>query len=154
LADNETLYAEFRPKNCHFLFLNSALEKSLQPYSYDNIAWPTVASDLVVATDSISDFETHPVLTITDQSRGPFPSQNSSQYKLLFAARPNPFNRGNCFQWKKCLGETIGNMWVDSPEFCGPLGGKSWKSRDGRCIDLLEVPWSIDPKNMPPAQSN
>ncbi|MDR2386684.1 MAG: hypothetical protein LBE80_03745, partial [Deltaproteobacteria bacterium] len=60
-----------------------------------------------------------------------------SDYQVLMAARPNPYNRGNCFQWKKCLGETIGNMWVDTPEFCGPLGGKSWKGRDGKCLDLL-----------------
>lgn len=68
---------------------------------------------------------------------------------VLMAARPNPYNRGNCFQWKKCLGETIGNMWVDAPEFCGPLGGKSWKGLDGACVDLLETPWSVDPRSMP-----
>jgi hypothetical protein len=69
--------------------------------------------------------------------------------EIYLAARPNPFNRGNCFQWKKCLGETIGNMWIASPEFCGPLGGKSWKGQDGQCIDLLDVPWSSDPRNTP-----
>jgi hypothetical protein len=69
--------------------------------------------------------------------------------ETLMAARPNPYNRGNCFQWKRCLGETIGNMWVDSPEFCGPLGGKSWKGQDGQCVDLLETPWSVDPQSLP-----
>jgi hypothetical protein len=68
---------------------------------------------------------------------------------VLTAARPDPRNIGNCFQWKKCLGETIGNMWVDSPEFCGPLGGKSWKAFDGSCLDLLDAPWEDDPRTYP-----
>ncbi|MDR2366661.1 MAG: hypothetical protein LBF58_00905 [Deltaproteobacteria bacterium] len=86
----------------------------------------------------------------------PFPAQAGAKGcplpapDVLVAARPNPYNRGNCFQWKKCLGETIGNMWVDAPEFCGPLGGKSWKGRDGVCRDLMEAPWEIDPRNAPP----
>ncbi|MDR1658550.1 MAG: hypothetical protein LBT47_13565 [Deltaproteobacteria bacterium] len=63
---------------------------------------------------------------------------------VLVAARPNPYNRGNCYQWKKCLGETIGNMWVPTPGYCGPLGGKSWKGEDGACIDLLPTPWSFE----------
>jgi hypothetical protein len=69
--------------------------------------------------------------------------------RIIPAARPSPYNRGNCFQWKKCLGETIGNMWVDSPDYCGPLGGKSWKGQDGRCIDLMDAPWEDDPRTMP-----
>jgi hypothetical protein len=72
------------------------------------------------------------------------------QGRALLAARPNPQNRGNCFQWKRCRGETIGNMWIGDPGFCGPLGGKSWKAPDGRCLDLLEAPWSVDPGTLPP----
>jgi hypothetical protein len=75
---------------------------------------------------------------------------DASGAEILMAARPNPYNRGNCFQWKQCLGETIGNMWVDSPDYCGPLGGKSWKGQDGVCIDLMETPWGIDPRAAPP----
>jgi hypothetical protein len=67
---------------------------------------------------------------------------------ILLAARPNPYNRGNCFQWKKCLGETIGNMWVATAGYCGPLGGKSWKDQQGRCIDLADPPWSTDPSEL------
>ncbi|MDR0356207.1 MAG: hypothetical protein LBJ64_10825 [Deltaproteobacteria bacterium] len=73
--------------------------------------------------------------------------------EILLAARPNPYNRGNCFQWKRCLGESIGNMWVDSPDFCGPLGGKSWKGRDGKCLDLMDVPWEDDPAKRQPRSS-
>ncbi|MDR3205082.1 MAG: hypothetical protein LBV23_10145 [Deltaproteobacteria bacterium] len=65
---------------------------------------------------------------------------------LLLAARPNPYNRGNCYQWKNCLGESLGNMLVETPEFCGPLGGKSWKSEEGECVNLLETPWGIAPE--------
>jgi hypothetical protein len=36
-------------------------------------------------------------------------------------------------------------MPVDDPQFCGPLGGKSWKDFDGRCLDLKEGPRSADP---------
>jgi hypothetical protein len=68
--------------------------------------------------------------------------------EIIIAARPNPYNRGNCFQWKNCLGETMGNMWIEAPNFCGPLGGKSWKGEDGRCINLMEPPWNVDPKDI------
>jgi hypothetical protein len=60
-------------------------------------------------------------------------------------ARPNPYDRGNCYQWKRCLGESLGSMPVERPEFCGPLGGKSWKDFDGRCLDLEEGPRSTEP---------
>ncbi|MDR1576945.1 MAG: hypothetical protein LBT86_01770 [Deltaproteobacteria bacterium] len=80
---------------------------------------------------------------------GPEPSH--AQYwstgppPTLPIARPNPYDRGNCYQWKRCLGESIGSMPVERPEFCGPLGGKSWKDFDGRCLDLKEGPHSADP---------
>jgi hypothetical protein len=60
-------------------------------------------------------------------------------------ARPNPYDRGTCFQWKGCKGESIGAMPVDRPEFCGPLGGKSWKNFDGKCVDLPEGPRASEP---------
>ncbi|MDR1487380.1 MAG: hypothetical protein LBT62_05240 [Deltaproteobacteria bacterium] len=74
--------------------------------------------------------------------------ESAADEVVIIAARPNPYNRGNCFQWKKCLGETIGNMWIETPEYCGPLGGKSWKGPDGRCIDLVNVPWSVSPESI------
>jgi hypothetical protein len=70
--------------------------------------------------------------------------------RLLRAARPNPKNRGDCYQWKRCLGESIGNMPIEAPEFCRPLGGKSWKSPEGRCVDLPAPPWSFEPQSPPP----
>ncbi|MDR1872577.1 MAG: hypothetical protein LBS60_11775 [Deltaproteobacteria bacterium] len=69
--------------------------------------------------------------------------------QIIPCARPNPYDRGNCFQWKGCKGESIGSMPVDSPEFCGPLGGKSWKAFDGRCLDLKDGPRSSEPSDNP-----
>ncbi|MDR2141063.1 MAG: hypothetical protein LBR11_04620, partial [Deltaproteobacteria bacterium] len=54
-------------------------------------------------------------------------AQSWGHPKIIPIARPNPQDRGNCYQWKGCKGESIGAMPVDNPEFCGPLGGKSWK---------------------------
>jgi hypothetical protein len=69
----------------------------------------------------------------------------ASEPRLWPVARPNPYDRGTCFQWKGCTGESIGAMPVDDPQFCGPLGGKSWKDFDGRCLDLKEGPRSSEP---------
>jgi hypothetical protein len=65
----------------------------------------------------------------------------------LYAARPNPYNIGNCYQYKNCLGESIGNMWISNPEFCKPLGGKSWMDRTGRCINFPDGPQPLDPQD-------
>jgi hypothetical protein len=67
-----------------------------------------------------------------------------AEFRLWPAARANPYNLGNCFQWRGCRGETIGNMPVPVPDYCGPLGGKSWRSLDGRCVDLPSQPWPAD----------
>lgn len=71
------------------------------------------------------------------------------KFLILPAARPNPFNRGNCYQWKGCRGETIGNMPMEAPDYCGPLGGKSWRAEDGRCLDLPVQPWPYDSREPP-----
>jgi hypothetical protein len=71
-------------------------------------------------------------------------------FKIIPIARPNPYDRGNCFQWKGCKGESIGSMPVELPEFCGPLGGKSWKDTAGKCRDLPEGPRATEP--LPPAK--
>ncbi|MDR1546181.1 MAG: hypothetical protein LBU12_05625 [Deltaproteobacteria bacterium] len=62
--------------------------------------------------------------------------------EILTAARENPRNIGNCYHFKNCLGETIGNTWIEDPKFCGPLGGQSWRNADGRCFNLRERPYS------------
>ena len=64
---------------------------------------------------------------------------------LRHAARPNPYNIGNCFQYKNCLGESIGNMWFNSPAFCKPAGGKSWKNSLGKCYNLHDGPQPVNP---------
>ncbi|MDR2405282.1 MAG: hypothetical protein LBE27_02815 [Deltaproteobacteria bacterium] len=64
---------------------------------------------------------------------------------LGYAARPNPYNIGNCFQYKNCLGESIGNMWFYNPDFCKPAGGKSWKNNIGKCYNLPDGPQPINP---------
>ncbi|MDR0549969.1 MAG: hypothetical protein LBI10_11260 [Deltaproteobacteria bacterium] len=69
----------------------------------------------------------------------------SPRPKIIPVARPNPYDRGTCYQWKGCRGESIGAMPVDDPKFCGPLGGKSWRDFDGRCLDLNEGPRSAEP---------
>ncbi|MDR1164900.1 MAG: hypothetical protein LBO66_03340 [Deltaproteobacteria bacterium] len=63
------------------------------------------------------------------------------------AARPNPLNIGNCYQYKNCLGESIGNMWFDSPFFCKPNGGKSWRNNLGRCFNLPEGQTPLNPQD-------
>jgi hypothetical protein len=60
------------------------------------------------------------------------------------AARPHPLNRGDCYQWSGCRGESIGNMPTGHPDNCGPLGGKSWRAGDGRCLELPVQPWPAD----------
>ncbi|MDR2459702.1 MAG: hypothetical protein LBE38_02805 [Deltaproteobacteria bacterium] len=66
---------------------------------------------------------------------------------FLFAARPNPYNIGNCYQYKNCLGESIGNMWIADPKFCKPLGGKSWMNAQGRCLNFPDGPQPINPQD-------
>ncbi|MDR2352392.1 MAG: hypothetical protein LBF22_04380 [Deltaproteobacteria bacterium] len=84
------------------------------------------------------------LLTVLLGIAGDYPA---TQPNLQFAARPNPLNIGNCYQYKNCLGESIGNMWFHSPEFCKPNGGKSWKNREGRCFNLPDGPQPLNPRD-------
>ncbi|MDR1921591.1 MAG: hypothetical protein LBS31_07615, partial [Candidatus Adiutrix sp.] len=52
------------------------------------------------------------------------------------AARRKPYDRGNCFQAQGCRGDSIGAMWIQAPDFCKAMGGKSWLDQNGRCHDL------------------
>ncbi len=54
----------------------------------------------------------------------------------LILAQRKPYDRGNCFQWKGCRGDSIGAMWVRDPDICKALGGKSWLDGYGRCHSL------------------
>jgi len=52
-----------------------------------------------------------------------------------------PYDRGNCFHWPGCKGESIGAMWIHAPDFCAALGGRSWLDEEtGRCHNLPPVP--------------
>jgi hypothetical protein len=66
---------------------------------------------------------------------------------LLFAARPNPYNIGNCYHYKNCQGESIGNMWINVPDYCKPIGGKSWKNHEGRCFNFPDGQQPLDPSD-------
>ncbi|MDR2349058.1 MAG: hypothetical protein LBF41_00330 [Deltaproteobacteria bacterium] len=63
------------------------------------------------------------------------------------AARPNPYNIGNCYQYKNCLGESIGNMWFDNPVYCKPVGGKSWMNNRGKCFNFPDGNFPLSPED-------
>ena len=50
------------------------------------------------------------------------------------------YDRGNCFHWKNCEGESIGNMWMHDPYFCKTYGGKSFMDQNGTCFNLPDGP--------------
>ncbi|MDR1040947.1 MAG: hypothetical protein LBR80_12455 [Deltaproteobacteria bacterium] len=77
----------------------------------------------------------------------PLPPPCAGGPVVVPAARPNPYNLGNCYQWKNCLGESIGNMPIDSPEFCKPIGGKSWMNPQGRCFNFPDGPQPLNPRD-------
>ncbi len=67
------------------------------------------------------------------------PPSSSVDHPLLVAQK-RPHDRGNCFQWKGCRGDSLGQMWVHAPEFCAILGGRSWMDQNGRCHNLPDGP--------------
>ena len=54
----------------------------------------------------------------------------------LALAQRKPYDIGNCYQWKGCRGDSIGNMWMYDPDRCKAMGGKSWMDETGQCHDL------------------
>lgn len=58
-------------------------------------------------------------------------------------AQMKPRERGNCFQWPNCRGDSIGAMWVSDPDICKSLGGKSWMAPDRKCYNLPGGPHNI-----------
>jgi hypothetical protein len=58
-------------------------------------------------------------------------------------AQTKPRERGNCFQWPGCRGDSIGAMWVTDPDICKSLGGKSWMAPDRKCYNLPGGPHNI-----------
>jgi hypothetical protein len=69
---------------------------------------------------------------------GPGPAPEGAP--LLFAqfkVQRKSYDRGNCFHWQGCKGESIGAMWIHAPEFCAALGGRSWIDEDtGLCHNI------------------
>jgi hypothetical protein len=58
-----------------------------------------------------------------------------------FAPQRKPYDRGNCFHWQGCKGESIGAMWVHAPEFCAAMGGRSWIDEStGLCYNITPGP--------------
>lgn len=72
---------------------------------------------------------------------GPSPSAEEGTVWLM--AQRKPHDLGNCFSVKGCLGDSIGMMWVDFPDFCKSMGGRSWMDQYGKCYDLPEGPNNI-----------
>lgn len=64
----------------------------------------------------------------------------SARFELV---QLKPHERGNCFQWPNCRGDSIGAMWVDDPDICKALGGKSWMAPDRKCYNLPGGPHHI-----------
>ncbi len=58
----------------------------------------------------------------------------------LVLAQRKPYDLGNCYQWKGCRGDSIGNLWTYDPDRCKAIGGKSWMDESGRCYDLPDGP--------------
>ncbi|MDR2945831.1 MAG: hypothetical protein LBV79_03690 [Candidatus Adiutrix sp.] len=54
-----------------------------------------------------------------------------------------PYDLGNCYSVIGCKGDSIGMMWVDFPDFCKSMGGRSWMHADGQCYDLPPGPQNI-----------
>lgn len=47
-----------------------------------------------------------------------------------------PHDRGNCFHWTGCRGDSIGATWIQTPDLCKALGGKSWLDNQLKCHNL------------------
>lgn len=58
-------------------------------------------------------------------------------------AQVKPQERGNCFQWPNCRGDSIGAAWIDDPDACKIMGGKSWMAPDRKCYNLPGGPHHI-----------
>lgn len=63
---------------------------------------------------------------------------------LLLAQQRKQYDRGNCYQWKLCRGDSIGNAWVGDPCFCSIQGGRSWMDTRGKCHDLIDGPFGTE----------
>ena len=63
-------------------------------------------------------------------------------WPILLAQR-KAHDLGNCFSVRNCKGDSIGMMWVDFPDYCKSMGGRSWMDQYGKCYDLPPGPNNI-----------
>ena len=76
------------------------------------------------------------VLPVEPAGRG-WPETAEAPEAGFLCVQRKPYDRGNCFHWPDCRGESLGAMWVHAPEFCAAMGGRSWLDEEtGRCHDL------------------
>ena len=71
------------------------------------------------------------------------PAGTNGDEALLLAQRKQ-YDKGNCYQWKFCRGDSIGNAWVHDPCFCTIQGGRGWMDKTGKCHDLLDGPFGTE----------
>jgi len=68
---------------------------------------------------------------------GPAPEGGDLLFVQQRKVQRKPYDRGNCYQWQGCKGDSIGNMWIHAPNFCAALGGRSWYNDEtGRCRNI------------------
>ena len=72
------------------------------------------------------------------------PDISAENEATIVPAQRKQYDQGNCYQWKKCRGDSIGNAWVHDPCFCSIQGGRSWMDRTGKCHDLLDGPFGTE----------
>ncbi len=61
------------------------------------------------------------------------------------SAQLKPHEKGNCFHWQRCRGDSIGNTIIESAYYCATIGGKSWMREDGLCVSFPGGPQAYDP---------
>lgn len=72
------------------------------------------------------------------------PIEQATDYDVpLLMAQRKSHDLGNCFSVSGCKGDSIGMMWVEFPDYCKTMGGRSWMDRDGKCYDLPAGPHNI-----------
>ncbi|MDL2226962.1 hypothetical protein LJB86_04830 [Deltaproteobacteria bacterium OttesenSCG-928-M10] len=65
----------------------------------------------------------------------------------MIVAQLKPKEKGNCFHWNRCRGDSIGNTIIGSAYYCATLGGKSWMREDGLCVSFPGGPQAYNPDN-------
>ena len=75
-------------------------------------------------------------------AEGPLPPATDDGGPVLLAQK-RPHDWGNCFRVPGCKGDSIGMMWMDFPDYCKSMGGRSWMDQYGKCYNLPDGPNNI-----------